>query len=173
MRTFAWDSKYLLGIPELDNQHKKLFIILRELQLECYGDTSMEFLIEKITEIQCYCYEHFAAEEVLMRTHRANLPMMEEHLAQHANFIAVTNGFALRVKTEGSKLAHELCAYLGAWLVSHIYTMDKRTFSAVRALEDSNPVAGFERGYGFESETTLGYQNTQESVQDAMHRTTK
>ncbi len=171
MRTFAWDSKYLLGIPELDEQHKRLFIILRELQLEAYGEISSAFLVEKISELQCYCYEHFAAEETYMLGYKAHLPMMEEHIAQHENFMAVTNGFTLRVKTEGAKLAHELCAYLGAWLVSHIYTMDKRTFSAIQALEASNPVAGFERG--FEENAPLGFGQDQTSDVTRILQTSK
>ncbi len=159
MRTFAWDSKYILHQPELDAQHKKLFSLMRELQLETYGEVSAELLIERIVEIQCFCYEHFSLEESLMRGHKANLPMYDEHVAQHANFLAVTNGFVLRIKSEGAKLAHEVCSYFGAWLVSHIYTMDKRTFSAIQALEAFNPVASFERGFELEVQEMGTYQS--------------
>ncbi len=158
MRTFVWDVKYALGVAELDAQHKRLFAVLRELQLESYGDISGEDLADKISQMQCYCYEHFIAEESHMRMYTAQLPMLEEHIAQHENFLAVTNAFAIRAKVEGTQIAHEVCSYLGSWLVSHIYTMDKRTFAAIQALDASNPVASFERPYDFDTEAMVRHK---------------
>ncbi len=163
MRTFVWDAKYALGVPELDAQHKRLFGVLRELQLESYGDVTAESLAEKISEMQCYCYEHFTAEESIMCMYKAHLPMLEEHVAQHENFIAVTNAFAVRAKVEGPQIAHEVCSYLGSWLVSHMYTMDTRTFAAIHALDASNPVASFERPYDFDTEALVRHKGKVEN----------
>ncbi len=162
MRRFDWEAKYTLNVPEIDAQHQKLFFLLRGLQLDAHELTG-QALAEKISELQCYCYEHFVTEENFMIEHKTDLPMFDEHVGQHKNFIAVTNGFIMRAKSEGSAVAQEACAYFGSWLVSHIYTMDKRTFAALQALDASNPVAHFERAYNFDIESVARHKGKMET----------
>ncbi len=140
MRTFVWDAKYALGRPELDKQHMRLFTMLRELQLASYDDMSPEFLHEKIRELQFYCYEHFSFEERAMEPYKDFLSMYEEHIQQHAHFFAVTQSFAYRAKVEGVGITKEVCEFLGSWLTSHIYTMDKLTFAAIGGVESSDHI---------------------------------
>ncbi len=134
MRTFVWEAKYALGEPDLDAQHRRLFVMLRELQLEIYGQVSPEFVVAKVNEMLAYFHEHITAEEALMEPFSAILPMYLEHKEQHAQFFAAVNVFASRAKTEGGDIAKELCEFLGSWLVAHIYTMDKKTFAAMHGL---------------------------------------
>ncbi len=154
MRTFVWEAKYALGEPDLDAQHKRLFVLLRELQLEIYGQVTPEFVLEKVNEMLNYFHEHITAEEALMEPFSALLPMYYEHKEQHANFFTVTNAFARRVKLEGADVSKELCEFLGTWLTSHIFTMDKQTFAAMHGLGFPCQVSSPELCLEYESEAT-------------------
>ncbi len=140
MRTFVWNDEYAVGEAEIDAQHRKLFTSLRELQLELYGDVKPEIVVEKIIELEEYCFKHFTAEVEIFKPYADRLPMYAEHMRQHKEFAETVDTFAKRASIEGTAVTQELCEYIGMWLAKHIINMDKETFIAVRNLESKGQV---------------------------------
>ncbi len=134
MKVHVWDEKYTTGEKEIDDQHRQLFLYLRELQLGLYGEITLDSLLGKIREFQNYGLTHFASEKKVMDQYAPLLPMYEDHIKEHDSFVKKTVEFAERIDTEGTPVAHELCEYIAKWLVNHIISMDLETFIAVQKI---------------------------------------
>ena len=64
-----WNDEYLLGIQEIDNQHKKLVAIANELYDITTGNSEvykleMSKVLKKLTDYTVY---HFSSEEEFMK----------------------------------------------------------------------------------------------------------
>lgn len=64
-----WNDSYLLGVPEIDQQHKHLIAIANELYDVATGDesvyeTKMPVILKKLTDYTVY---HFSMEEPLQK----------------------------------------------------------------------------------------------------------
>ncbi len=67
-----WNDSYLLGVPEIDQQHKQLIAIANELYDVATGDesvyeTKMPVILKKLTDYTVY---HFSMEEPLQKKNR-------------------------------------------------------------------------------------------------------
>lgn len=120
----SWDTAYLLGIPEIDRQHEKIFDIydqivnMSDLQ-EKYQDDEMKNILH---ELEDYLKIHFKSEEALL--HKANYPNIEEHIIEHEMFIKKVDEFVLGYQANSPILLNNMLDFLKKWLVSHIMVTD-------------------------------------------------
>lgn len=84
---FNWSPQIETGIAEIDDQHKVLFRIGRDieqlLQYRCIG-VSEKQLLSIICELRDYTAYHYYEEEALME--QAGYPKLEEQRAAHKKF---------------------------------------------------------------------------------------
>ena len=83
----VWDDSYLLGIPEIDSQHKKLLVIANELYEIAAGSPDsyrlkMSAALKKLTDYTVY---HFSSEEAFMRS--CGYAGTDAHKTAHDNFL--------------------------------------------------------------------------------------
>ena len=81
--TTNWNDSYLLGIPMIDNQHKKFFVILDNLVTLNQKQEKSE-MHSLINELQNYVIYHFQTEEDLMV--KSQSPNIELHVMEHELF---------------------------------------------------------------------------------------
>lgn len=120
-RKITWKAEYEVGVTAIDEQHKRLFVMLDGLTKPDQDVKHTELVIA----LGSYINEHFAYEEGLMRKH--SYPRMADHLAQHQELVA-----QYRSMTDGMK-GGELQAVARArmvvygWFTRHILgdRMDK------------------------------------------------
>ncbi len=136
MNTYVWSDYYSVGHEVIDAQHKELFVALRELQLETYGEVDAAFVVSKIKQLQAYCLHHFSSEKAAFEPYKDRMEFYEAHMAQHEDFVQKTHVFAQRAEVEGGALIEELCEFLSTWLVNHIVHMDKQCFAMIQDLQD-------------------------------------
>jgi len=117
-----WKTKCLIGIPEIDEQHKQLFKCIDRLENakdERQRELAVYFVMD---ELKDYARIHFAVEEIIMRLF--DYPGLAAHIAEHGEFTA-------RLKSLGKiELNHDVHAeagsFLRGWLTKHIMISDKR-----------------------------------------------
>ena len=78
----TWKSDFEIGVPAIDEQHKRLFAMLDAL----HRPDDQVKLNDLLLSLGRYIEEHFAFEEALMRKHA--YPRITEHLVQHHELIS-------------------------------------------------------------------------------------
>ena len=120
----SWNSSYVLGIPEIDRQHEKIFDIydqivnMSDLQ-EKYHDDELKNILH---ELEDYLKIHFKSEEEIL--HKADYPNIEEHIKEHEHFIRKVDEFILGYQSNSPILLNSMLDFLKKWLVSHIMVTD-------------------------------------------------
>jgi hemerythrin len=121
----AWDDQYLIGIPLIDEQHKKLIDMTNELYLGCLkGDDAAEaYFLKTIHEAVDYVRFHFSTEEKILE--RIKYPDFTTHKKEHEDFareiIQQVDAFQ-----KGKKFVPNVFVrYLRDWVLTHIAVSDK------------------------------------------------
>ena len=121
LRKITWKSEYEIGVPAIDDQHKRLFAMLDNLTRP---DEDIRHT-ELILELGRYIAEHFAYEADLMRKH--TYPKQAEHLAQHQGLAAQYHSMTEGIKATDAKAVARTRMVVYAWFTRHILgdRMDK------------------------------------------------
>jgi len=120
-----WSDDFLIGIEELDYEHRCLIEDINKLHRELLRDVSKDRIEDTLGRIHARMQAHFALEEHVMVSHKyLHYP---EHKAEHerlldeyaeftAKFVMDPN-LSDRVTIEG---------ILRQWIVDHILSSDKK-----------------------------------------------
>lgn len=122
--TVKWSSDLSVGIPEVDEDHKKLISLLNNLFSACFagvGDEAVEATLEALTQYTLY---HFRREEILLE--QLGSTQLEEHCHQHRELIQQID----KITQQGlHALSEEVLYFLRDWVTQHIQQEDKAAFS--------------------------------------------
>ncbi len=121
---FSWDESFMVGIAEIDRQHKLLVDIANELYYEAGQKRGHEMLGRILGGLVEYTKTHFTYEEGLMAMH--GYPDLENHQAKHKKLVAKVMEFQGRVTANDESVLEELLQFLKDWLAHHIQGTDKK-----------------------------------------------
>jgi len=121
----VWDDIFSLGFKPVDDQHKKLVLMINELFTACKmgvieADMAFMDIAKKTLE---YTETHFADEEDYMRD--VNYPRFNDHKKQHIDFIAAVEK-TIEDFEAGNTEPIEMARFLKKWLLNHIAVTDKQ-----------------------------------------------
>lgn len=124
---FAFSDKYRTGITLIDNEHKRLFEIIREtndvIQAELLHDKYDE-IIHILNELKEYTVKHFKDEEEYMESIGYTGLVLQRYA--HTAFVDRLNDINLDDMDNNQKeYLDELLQFLLNWLTNHILKMDK------------------------------------------------
>jgi hemerythrin len=126
-----WDDKYLIGIEEIDEQHKHLVSLTNELYemfLSCgCSNSNVQAVLEALAE---YTIDHFTTEENLMA--RFEYPQREEHRQDHQKFVLRISEFNEHLKDGTEQLTLDIISFLRVWLLTHIFMVDSKCGEFIR-----------------------------------------
>lgn len=125
---FAFTEKYWTGIEMIDEEHKKLFEIIKEtndlIHAEFLHD-KYDAIVQIIQELKEYTVTHFSDEEAYME--EIHYEGLEAQKAAHASFVDTFAQINLdNVDDNQQQYLQELVDYLLNWLTTHILKMDKK-----------------------------------------------
>ena len=128
VKMYEMKDEYLTGIPQIDEEHKRLF----EIAEETYQLRNEEFLVDKydqikavLQELKDYTIMHFKHEEAYMES--INYKKMFTQKIQHQGFIDKIEEIDLSDIDENSdETIDEILKFLTDWLISHILENDKQ-----------------------------------------------
>ena len=119
-----------IGIPEVDEEHRFQFRLLKNMQAAIDRSDRADALAF-LQQLHGYSEAHFAAEQVFMRLH--SYPAYHTHEREHGDLL-----FELRRMIEAARNGGDLRECPGMirkWLVSHINTSDSAFGKWVKAEE--------------------------------------
>jgi hemerythrin-like metal-binding protein len=122
MSMFLWDPKYILNIPEIDEEHQKLFALFNELYDAMQDGHGNEVIDKVITRVLDYTDYHFAHEELLFRTY--GYTDEAAHRAEHAQLRQQATALAQKLR-DRADVAPATLKLLYDWLNHHILESDK------------------------------------------------
>ncbi len=123
MLDLSWKPKYELGVPAMDEQHRRLFFLLTQLR-QSVEDRLPPAQVEQVLQsLVLQTAEHLQAEEALLL--RAGYPALEDHKVIHEELLSALHGLEVRFKEGDAAMPLLVSAFLGAWLGTHIALEDK------------------------------------------------
>lgn len=119
----SWSDKYLLGIKEIDEQHRGFFELWdKELKNADMNDAMcLSCVIKKLED---YIKEHFSIEEEMMKN--SGHKDTEKHIAMHRYFIQRVNEMKLELNYMNPLLFEKITFFMKKWFLNHIIQTDKQ-----------------------------------------------
>ncbi len=119
----TWNSFYFVGVSVLDDQHKRLFDILDELDAQESEGQSKSPSAQPLKELLDYTQEHFSTEEAMMR--KARYPAVARHRELHQDLTDQVRDFLSRDQVGDKSVHGQLRSFLRQWLSEHIQREDR------------------------------------------------
>ncbi|MCQ4347652.1 bacteriohemerythrin [Pseudomonas stutzeri] len=127
----SWTSEFETGIDIIDEQHKRIFEYLEEIDhaIKTRDIGEIEQVIKSLID---YAISHNAFEESLME--KAGYPMLEAHHEVHERFKERAHAYRERFGNgeDPIRLAREVRSDIGLWLTNHIKRDDKHYVNYVK-----------------------------------------
>jgi hemerythrin len=135
IKKIEWTNDLILGIPEIDEQHKQIVDYINKL-VDVRGNPDRKVTEEVVSELIGYTVSHFGFEESLME--QANYSYIEPHKRIHRLFEKRVKHYAERF-VHGEEITEELIQMLYNWLIGHIRAEDKDYSPLVLASLNKSP----------------------------------
>ena len=139
MSFMQWSQKMSVGVPELDDDHKRLIDIINRLAEHAGDETKESVLRQALYGLQRYAEVHFRREEAVMSA--CSFKGLDHHKQEHLAFVerisTLNRTFEVQGKNAASSLPDDLLGYLRDWLNHHILIEDM----AYRRAAENNPEA--------------------------------
>lgn len=122
---FTFTNDCLIGITEIDEEHKKLFELIANTDNALkQNDNSITNAVLLINELKHYALSHFAHEEAYME--HINDPELARQKKEHSAFVKKIDSYSFADVTEETarNIMFELLEYLSKWLMGHILGSD-------------------------------------------------
>ena len=122
----TWSSAFATGIELIDEQHKELFRIFRDLDqmvlTECKQYEYKDF-VDLTCEIRDYMTYHFYTEEKFMK--EIAYPEIDSHKQGHEIFIKEINKINyIELEKNSLKVMSHLRGHLELWIMQHMLLED-------------------------------------------------
>ena len=126
-----WDDSLLIGIEELDYEHKVLIDDINRLHAELTRNTDRSVVAKCLGDVHSRMVAHFALEEHYMKQHK--YAFFDEHKREHDEFLEDYMECMMKFLNSAdvsSKNPIEEC--LKEWAINHITFSDKKMSLMVR-----------------------------------------
>jgi hemerythrin len=129
----TFDETLIMGVPELDRQHRELFRRLDALIEAIRRGSSRDEIAHTLAFLREYVGVHFEAEEAVMRA--AGYGALDAHRAEHDRFVRDLAAFETEHRRDGAtpSLIVRVNARLRGWLAEHLYRSDRELGTFLRA----------------------------------------
>ncbi len=116
-----WRDEYVLGIQEMDNQHKTLIQGFTAIEEAIRLEKNWSTIHFNITDLKDFARFHFSCEEALMRMF--GYPEIKLHTAEHTHFFKVLSD--IETNSIRKSVEKDLVKFLRLWLTKHIVGSDR------------------------------------------------
>lgn len=136
MESFKWGPQFLTNIPEVDEQHRALVVMINDYGKALSEDRITEdYIYSTFRELARYAQFHFDTEERIMAKAGIDFRHIESHLNQHSNFVNDISDLIDTMNVENADDTRSLFEYLVHWLAYHILGADKNMAQQLHAIE--------------------------------------
>jgi len=125
MAILNWSKQLELGIPAVDQQHRKLVDILNQVDEAVALGYEHDQVLKLLDQLIEYSQYHFLEEETLMQSAEFNPKHFQKHKAEHDKFIAIVAEQRQAANDNSDIVSNDLLDFLVKWLMDHILITDK------------------------------------------------
>jgi hemerythrin len=120
-----WDDSFLIGIEELDNEHKALIEDINRLHEDLARRDEKSEIEKCLGDIHARMQAHFALEEHVMN--ERGYKFFDEHKHEHEKLLdSYTEYMAQFLNEENTTCGNSIEECLNQWVMDHILTSDKK-----------------------------------------------
>lgn len=135
----VWEERFVIGIPIIDDEHKRLVKLCNELyKAVMLGENSTRKDTVRATLKECVDYVniHFAHEEKLMQV--CGYKDFDMHKKEHVEFTKMVLGKCQKFEKETFYSSMEFVKFLYQWILSHIAHTDRLYVDDLKAYLKKN-----------------------------------
>ena len=133
MGIFEWDETHAVDIPDIDDEHQKLFHLCDVLQRAMVAGASLDEVQSIVDDVVISAAEHFWHEEREMRA--TGYPHYVWHQRQHHTARSRMTVLERRIRRGDRDAVLDLLDFLSAWLSDHIRLADRMLGAYLRNRE--------------------------------------
>ena len=122
---FIWDEKYDVGDEVINNQHKNLFEIGKEIRKAEFAEAG-----KYVMKLFKYTKEHFKFEEDHMKS--IDYPELAQHKILHDDLITKLSEISVNFINNGEDFEN-FKKFVYEWLTNHVLVHDKKYFDFSKA----------------------------------------
>ncbi len=125
MSLIVWSEKLSIGVPSVDDQHKKLVVLINQLHDGMMAGKGKEVLGGVLKGLADYTRTHFKYEEDVFA--KTGYPGAAAHKREHADLLQRVIEIQQKYNVAGpGVLTIEVMNFLKDWLTKHIQGSDMR-----------------------------------------------
>jgi len=120
-----WDDAFLIGIEELDYEHKVLIKDINRLHQELARQDEKSEIEKCLGDIYARMQAHFALEEHVMKEHQYKY--FDEHKREHERLLDSYCGYMMQILNDTAVASsNSIEETLSHWVLNHILNSDKK-----------------------------------------------
>jgi len=120
----TWKKEYELGVPDMDNQHKRLVQLINELYVAMKSGAGGSGAGKALKGVVDYTKQHFGNEERLQQQY--GYPGLGAHKTLHKELLEQVLDFKQRYESREAGIESKLAKFLKDWLINHIMGQDQK-----------------------------------------------
>lgn len=133
---FPWHANFATGIDRIDNQHRKIIVLLNQLAQQLAHPTDSQALENIFSELASYAVHHFQTEEGIWNKYLSQENVGQDHAEAHRKFVAAVSELRSENATQPLDVViREAMSFLTHWLAFHILDSDRHLAKIVLALK--------------------------------------
>jgi len=118
-----WNEAFSIGRPEIDEEHRQIILIVRELEILRREQRDVERFVEVLSRMTRYGMAHLDREEDYMA--RMGYPDLQPHIEGHKKYLYTVAMFNYRFTGPTPPSLDEVSGFLSKWWTSHIMKDDR------------------------------------------------
>ena len=122
---FELDMRLKTGLDIVDNQHKVLLDLIKDLSNAITVGVNRKILDTLLGVLRDYAFHHFQTEEDLFAEHES----FKDHCLEHYKLIKQINTFILDFRNNREQSLSSVSSFLDNWLILHIDQHDLPSLS--------------------------------------------
>lgn len=136
MACMKWSAELSVNVPLLDEQHRRLFAMINDLDEAMAKRQGRSVLGALLTRLIGYTASHFKAEEEYMA--KAGYAGLSRHKQEHHELIVRTQQLKKDFEAGKVTITLDVMKFLDSWLVNHILGSDRK-YAPSNAVAGSHP----------------------------------
>ncbi len=121
---FSWIKEYSIGIPEIDEQHKKLLSFAENLYQNIILNKNNYVISKSIDFLIDYTDTHFKSEEKMML--ESGYQDYNQHIEIHNSLLNDVKKYVGQLDNDTPIIIDEFQKFLKNWIIEHILTTDRK-----------------------------------------------
>ena len=136
MESFQWNSCFITGLADVDEQHHRLVDLINRFGglIMRQDGASITELDVVFAELADYAGYHFAEEETMMQAMHLDPRHIAQHRTAHSSFMDEVTQLHNGVSANNRGAAKSLLEFLTHWLAYHILGMDQFMSKQIAAI---------------------------------------